>query len=122
MKKNRWALLFIGAISTHALADDLSPADDAAAEVGQFLAMPGVAVELGAVPGHEGAIAPVILLGARKFNEQAKSRGMDCQRSGEMFQVNLEKSMSEYPTPHGKIFSRLLSAYQIADCKEQSQQ
>ncbi|WP_345829890.1 hypothetical protein AAGR22_01615 [Erwinia sp. HDF1-3R] len=122
MTKNKWTLIFIGAISTHVLAGDLTPAEEAAAEVGQFLAMPGVAAELGAVPGHEGALAPLMVLRARKYNEQEKLRGINCQQSSEIFQAKLEKAVKESPTPHGKIFSRLYSAYQTADCKEQTQQ
>lgn len=110
--------LVLGLMTGSAYSNDLSPSEEAATEVGQFLSMPGVAVELGAVPGREGAIAPLMLGAARKFNDQAKAHGMNCEQAGEAYASGMREMNDEHPTPHGSIFSRLLSAYQAADCKE----
>ncbi|MFS7198765.1 hypothetical protein AB6866_23150 [Rahnella inusitata] len=105
-------------MSGSAYANDLSPSEDAAVQVSQFLNMPGVAVELGAVPGHEGAVAPLMLGAARKFNDQAKAHGMNCEQAGQNYGSVMSKMNDENPTPHGGILGSLLSAYQAADCKE----
>ncbi|MEN4892410.1 hypothetical protein [Erwinia billingiae] len=118
MKKFCLFLIASGLMSCAAYSNDLSPSDEAAVEVGQFLNMPGVAVELGAVPGHEGAIAPLMLGSARKFNNQAKEHGMNCEQAEQNYVSVMRKMNDTNPTPHGGILGRLLSAYQSADCKE----
>ncbi|WLS81207.1 hypothetical protein Q3V30_22355 (plasmid) [Erwinia pyri] len=118
MKKFDVLIIAFGFISHFAYSNDLSASDEAAVEVGQFLSMPGVAVELGAVPGHEGAIAPLMLGAARKFNDQAKAHGVNCEQAGQTYGSLMSKMNDENPTPHGGILVRLLSAYQLADCKE----
>jgi len=118
MKKFGVLIIAWGFISSIAYSNDLSPTEETAAEVGQFLNMPGVAVELGAVPGHEGAIAPLMLGSARKFNDQAKAHGMNCEQAGQTYISVISKMNNENPTPHGGILGRLLAAYQSADCKE----
>lgn len=118
MKKFGVLIVAFSFMSGFAYSNDLSPSDEAAVEVGQFLSMPGVAVELGAVPSHEGAIAPLMLGAARKFNDQAKAHGMNCKQADQTYGSLMSKMNDENATPHGGILGRLLSAYQAADCKE----
>lgn len=118
MKKSGVLIIAFCFMSGFAYSNELSPSEEAAVDIGQFLNMPGVAVELGAVPGHEGAIAPLMLGAARKYNDQAKAHGMNCEQAGQNYGSFMSKMNDENPTPHGGILSRLLSTYQAADCKE----